>query len=162
MVFRSCYSQRETRHGKVPCGHWQQDDNMQRVLPNRYKSTNLPSSQQYTSCNHSCKCKNHTYLYIFRTILLPNRHLAHTTYRPSTADINYFLTFHSAVCWLVQWLLMGELLHVTAERGLGVCGYPNQQLNVSHLIFYSLKTVVKRNCIQSSYKYKIHIQAYLE
>ena len=27
----------------------------------------------------------------------------------------------------------------------------------SHLIFYSLKTAVKRNCVQSSYKYKVHI-----
>ena len=28
---------------------------------------------------------------------------------------------------------------------------------VSHLIFYSLKTVVKRNCVQSSYTYKYNI-----
>jgi len=27
----------------------------------------------------------------------------------------------------------------------------------SRLIFYSLKTVVKRNCVQSSYKYTAHV-----
>ena len=28
------------------------------------------------------------------------------------------------------------------------------RLSSSHLIFYSLKTVVKRNCVQSSYAYR--------
>jgi len=31
------------------------------------------------------------------------------------------------------------------------------QIYSSHLIFYSLKTVAKRNCVQSSYKYTVHI-----
>jgi len=87
----------------------------------------------------------------------------------SKSNSNYVLVFQGHNCstdsyTYGQWLTLTSvglfLCNDSAKFHVLKCGDPpmTRQNSSSHLIFYSLKTVVKRNCVQVNTHIHIYIQ----